>query len=120
MTEVQLKQGLLSAVQAAQSRTLDWEKLTEEVPELELMEALNVLEEVLPGTDPKELYESVMNAEIYSPEEIAEQYEASERATTEQQWEEAMSQFLLMCMNNLSNSEKPTIDLNPSLHDPER
>ena len=121
MTEVQLKQGLLSAVQSAQSGILDRSSLTSEEPETELLEALNVLEERLPSVSPQVLFLAIMGKDLPNdPQEISSAYRAAESSKTDSEWEKATSRLLLMCLVNLREAPNSPIDPNPSLHDPER
>ena len=116
MTEAQLKQNLSSAVNAALGYSLEVPK------DEETQEALNVLSERLPSIPPKKLFRAIMSGENapYSPKELDEQYESAQNARDEAQWERAMGMFLLMCLDNLNESEISPVELNPSLRDPER
>ena len=115
MTEQQLKKALWAATETATISSLTSR-------DSETREMLDVLQEVLPGTDAKALFREIMCQEdpINSPEEIEAKLKELESAETPNQFEKINLDFLEMCVENLNNMEEPLIDLNPSLHDPER
>ena len=115
MTEEQLKDMLLTVSEAAQSRNLPVQQ------DAETQEALNVLTEKIPSISPEDLHAALMQQDLpSSPEELEAQYEKVTRARTDSKWAEAAADFLEMCMDNLNEAENSPLDLNPSLHDPER
>lgn len=114
MTEEQFKQALWDAVGIATISSMTSQ-------DVETQEMLDVLQEVLPGTDAKDLYKAIMQREdpLHSPEEIEAKLQELESVETDDQFEEINLDFLEMCVENLDD-ENPLIDTNPSLHDPER
>lgn len=110
MTEPKLKDSLQTLLDAASAHMLDLNGL--EWTEGDILEALNVLLEELPGMEEAQLRSSLETEDGYSLPELEKMASDLEGTQTESEWEEKAAELLQAFLTNLNLNG--TVDLNPS------